>query len=278
MFSRKFSIFVILPCLFAQTIFSQTIDAEGTDESTAELEAQAIELLRETSAMATTLNSSQNRIAFTLKTADILWEYDEPEAERLYRLTMQDTRRYVGQVNNELNQVEAMAGANWANAQSARSVRSKMNTAFSMVTGLINSLSKHDPELAYQFMQEIKQSINNQELLRRSERTFKNLENKIAQKIAEQDVTKSLEIARKKLSEGFSYQIVSLLSTIYKKDAEKGTAFAKEILEKIKSSNPDPSSTWFLLGLLRQGSSNFESIKKSNPPNPPMFSEQDLGI
>lgn len=273
---RKFSILAILLCLIASNVFSQTAETEENDAAIAELESQAIELLTETSRMASMLAASENRVSFSLKTGDILWEHDQAEAERLFRSTMEDTRRYVAQVNTELNQLQGMAASNWANAQSSRDVRAKIRKASQMISNLINTLSKHDSEMAFQFLQEVRQIIDNQEFERRTRSTFRNLESTIARRLAEQDVTKSLEFARKKLSEGFSYQIANLLGTIYRKDAEKGAEFAKEIMDKAKTSNLNSNSTWFLMRLLRQGSSSFERSKQSKSDKPPMFGEQDL--
>lgn len=273
---RKFSIFVILALLLVQTAVSQDVDAEDRDAAIAELESQAIELLRETSGMASMLAASENRVSFSLKTGDILWEYDQAEAERLFRSTMEDTRRYVAQVNAELNQLQGTPASNWANAQSSRDIRAKIRKASAMISNLVKILSKHDSEMAFQYLQETKQIINNQEFERRTRNTFRNLEATIARRLAEQDVTKSLEFARKKLFEGFSYQIANLLGTIYRKDAEKGAEFAKEILDKAKTSNLNNNSTWFLMRLLRQGSSSFERSKQSKSDKPPMFGEQSL--
>lgn len=266
---------VVLIFLLIPATAAQTVEISPTVEISTELEARAIELLRETSAMANTLNSPENRITFTLKTADILWEYDEREAVRLFRVTMEDTRRYVVELNGRLNQIEgAGASSNWATAQSSRAMRQKITKVTSITSNLVTTVAKHDPETALRFLQEIRQSISNRELERRTRRGFDNLENRVVRKIAEQDVTKSLELARQKLSEGFSYHVVSLLGTIYRKDAEKGAAFAKEVIARAESF--DPGSTWFLLRLLRMGSSIRDNLTASGLDKPPMFSEADL--
>ena len=246
-----FSLFILLitPMSFAYS----PNDDKTQEEINAEIKENARELLRETSAMASTLVSPTNRINFTIKSADILWRLEEKDARAMFSNSTEDIKRLIAQIDLETNQKETSSNTSWGRRGSVSGLRTKTNQVFSMRNKLVTALANHDPDWALRFVRETNQMFTNKKLVSRAKRDDKRLEASIARKIADKDISKALALGRERLSKGVTSDVVSLLSNIYAKDKEKGAEFASDILQKLKSTTLTRSNSWILIRLFKNG-------------------------
>jgi hypothetical protein len=187
----------------------------------------------------------------------------------MFNASAEDVKRLMAQVDAETNLKKNSSQTTWPRNNSA-SLRSKTGQVFSLRSTLVNSLVNHDPEWAMRFLQETGQIFTNEGLAKRVERENKRLETRIIRKIAEKDVTKAIELGREKLSKGVSSEVISLLSQIYSKDKEKGAAFAKDVLQKLKSSTLKNNNTWIVVRLFQNGLAATKSEEN------PLFSQSAM--
>jgi hypothetical protein len=228
--------------------------APDDEENTlAELQANARELLVETSSMALNLRSPTNRINFSIRSADILWDLNEAEARAMFNASVEEIKALFGQIDLAANQIENGRSAGRPNRSAAGELRADTNQAFSLRSALITALSNHDPAWALRFLQETGRMITNPTLQKRIERDDKRAETQIARKFAAKDITKALEIAREKLSKGVDSEAVNLLDRIYAQDKQKGADFGADVLRKFKSLKYSSNQTWLLVRLFQSG-------------------------
>lgn len=259
--SKKCLSLLLLVLLLVPMNFAYVQDDDDAEKKAEKLKADAGELLRETSGMIQTLSSPTNRINFTIKSADILWKVDETEARSMFNASIDDVKRLMSQIDIEANQRSQNTTNRWGRRSSSRSRNSSRSNVYSLRSSLISALSNHDPEWAMRLVQETSQIITNKSLVKRIERDNKRLEKNIVRKIAAKDVTKALELAKEKLSKGVTSEVISLLSQIYSKDADKGADFANDILQKLKSSTLKRNQTWLIVRLFQYGLSKVEGSK-----------------
>ncbi len=243
----------LLVLLAAPVNFAYLLRDEDEEAKLAELKQHAEEFLRETSSMALNLRSPANRVNFSIKSADILWDLDEREARMIFGSSVEDIKNLFGQIDMETNQLDNSRNNGWTNRTQANELRNKTNQAFSLRTALVSSLSNHDPEWALRFVEETSQMLTNPTLKKRIERDNKRAESQIARKFAEKDVSKALEMGREKLSKSVNSEVVNLLSQIYAKDKTKGAEFGEDVLQKIKSAKFSNGYTWLIVRLFQNG-------------------------
>lgn len=231
------------------------------------LRENARELLVETSVMALNLRSPSNRIGFSIRTANLLWELDETAARVMFEASIENVRELLGRIDLETNQFESLR----TGRRTPPDLRTRTNQAFALRSALISALSNHDPERALEFVRETGRMMTNPALLKKIERDDKRAEARIARKIAEKDVTKALEMGREKLSAGIDPDVVGLLGRIYEKDREKGREFAGEILRKVPSAGSGGKNTWLIVRLFEYG------LAKSSA-EVPLFDEAGLRV
>ncbi|HRH40002.1 MAG TPA: hypothetical protein PKY82_00035 [Pyrinomonadaceae bacterium] len=102
---------------------------------------------------------------------------------------------------------------------------------------LIENLIESDPNLAYQFLTETSKMMPKElEPYSYTNSTY-GFENRIIYKMLEKnEVDKALQIARDILARDFSEGFLSILNSIYEKDAVKGSTLAEETLQKLRIS------------------------------------------
>jgi hypothetical protein len=270
---------------FMQAISAQSSSGEKMEadvatperiEISAENKKRVTEILRETSAMTAMLRSPYNRIHFTLKSTSTLWKLDEKEARALLTGAMNDIRQIIIETDAEMNRIENDAETDVSAINGRNELWVKTNRITTLRSALINQLANLDPELGFNFLQETIKNVTNQELKTRIEGNDRYLEAMLIGRIAEKDTSKALALGQKKLSEGVSSEVVSLLQTIYGKDKEKGAAFAEDVLKQIKLSGVDLDSSWILSNLYSYGVANIEGIAREKSNDKPIFSEQSL--
>jgi hypothetical protein len=272
MYKKIFSL-LILVCFFSQLSFAQTETEQETEDRQAEFKEAAAEILGETSGMIPSLASPENRLSYTIRIAGMVWSLDETQARGMFAFAVEELKREITQIDGALNRMTNQPEIEWTNAGSFSDVRNKSNRVFQMRSTLINAVANHDAEWASRILGETSAIVTNPEFAKRFEQSDTGLKTAIAGKVARQDVNKALELGRERLSKGVSYDVTSLLQQIYNKDEAKGIAFGKEVVDKVKSSK-DSISSWILLSILRQGSSNLQTVAKDKSGNrKPLFDD-----
>ncbi len=261
MYFKKFLPVVLALVLVGQTGFVFARNGDDAEEKAAEIRKNTLELLRETAALTAMLNSPGNRINFTVSIADSLWNLDKTEAASMFNIAIEDVRKMISQTDAEMN-----FAAVDNTSTNRRRTSTKISQALSWRSIVVNSLANRDAEWALRFLSETEQSVTNPDFKKQIDRSSKSLKTNIARKIAEQDVTKALELGREKLSQGITGDAVNLLQKIYTKDTEKGIEFGKDILKKTESVESKRDSSWIYMRLFQYGLSAM-----TNTDKPPVF-------
>lgn len=258
-------------------------------ELSPELKQNTLDLLQETLQLAGNFNSIDNRVNYTVKASEMLWADDEKQARISFQSSINDFLNYASETDTEFVKIEALQ-TNDPNSTNQNSVL--MNEGFSMSkmlgfyvkpsrisrlrTTIISSLSNTDPVWAYNFLIQTQQMFTSKMLADSVTSNDKNIENSLLGQIANKDVDLALELARKKLSQGFTPDLISVLARIYQKDATKGATFGDEIVSKLQGMKADASVASSALSLLRMGSSSLDTITRTKSDKKPMLSSNSL--
>ena len=290
-FYRNFGTFMInrklflsfLLILFAQTVFSQTVETKTDAEMSAETKKQAVEFLRETAGEVGNLRTLENRISFAAELAGLMWFQDEKEARTMMNSVIGDFKQLVMQYDSQLNAlgVEAEGGEKnyggflGGGDQSERGkLMRKLTKAVAVRQQIAGSIAEHDPQLAFDFFDGSMQLVSNAKLRTQFEGQDAYFLARLLKQIAEKNPKKAAEFGRKSLAKGVNYEHIELLKKIYEKDAEKGAEFAEAVAKKLKETKTDTEDYYMLGSVLNLGASNFEKARKDNKK--PMFAEQTL--
>ncbi|MGC2235633.1 MAG: hypothetical protein WA584_05705 [Pyrinomonadaceae bacterium] len=276
----KLLLFFILLLSPAQIALPQTVKNDKKDE---ELKKEAAIFLRETAVDVGNLRTLENRISFASEIASLMWYHDEKEARAMFQTVIVDFRQLLIQSDAEFtaSQAKSIEEAFYESSliegtsNSESKLMRKFRKAISVRQQIALSIAEHDAQMAYDFFTSTSQAVANEELRKQFEESDKYFESRLIYAIAESDVDKALEAARKQLAKGASYELINLLKKIYGKDAEKGAAFGEEIVSKIKSDGTKSINLSLLSILLGEGATSLDK-SKVKPVKKPMFSEQAL--
>jgi hypothetical protein len=258
-------------------------------ELSPELKQNTLGLLQETIQLAGNFNSIENRVNYTVKASEMLWTDDEKQARISFQSAISDFLNYAGETDTEFVKIEALQ----TNDQNQTSQNTSLiSESFSMnkVIGfymkpsrisrlrmtIISSLSTTDPVWAYNFLIQTQQMFMSKMLADAVTSNDKYLENSLLGQIANKDVDLALELARKKLAQGFSPDLISVFAKVYQKDAAKGSTFGEELVSKLQGMKADVSVGSSALSLLRMGSSSLDTITRTKSDKKPMLSSNAL--
>ncbi|HEY0430122.1 MAG TPA: hypothetical protein VGC76_20230 [Pyrinomonadaceae bacterium] len=220
MFYKKVLTLFVCLLLVGQTLAQKkTIEEPKKLEISAELKEKSINLLNTLARETEQFYLPENRVKSRILIGDLLWDYDEKQARAIFQNAVGDLNTMIGQISpdSEDNPDEFYADLN-----PIRELRSE----------LLLILAARDAKFALEVMQTLNGKNSEGENLFTEDPT---LELGIASQIVEKDPKQAYELAKKNLDAGFEYGVLSTLEDIYKKDAEIGAQFAKDILGKIKS-------------------------------------------
>ncbi|HEY0544081.1 MAG TPA: hypothetical protein VGC91_01700 [Pyrinomonadaceae bacterium] len=236
---------------------------EQQAEAQKKLTAQALELLDAVVKDSERLTLPQNRAYVSINAALLLWQYDEPQARNLFKNAAADLRA----VMNEPD-VEEMP----------RGYRQKMERG-QLREKLLFSVARFDARLARALLEETRpapaQKKNDGSNPADTEEEF---EARLAAVIAQKDPAQAVEMARKSLAKGFSYNLPNLLEEIQKKDAEAASQLAGDILTKLKTTTVSTSQEAYNVAarLLQMATAEQPKKKSADKESKPLLSEQSL--
>jgi hypothetical protein len=260
------------------TAFSQ-IEPKPTPKSdeTEKLEANALELLKETSADVNNLRSLPNRIGFSAELASLMWFHDESKAKAMYGGVVSDFRELLARYTADLNAFSETATPGESNDPTDRMlVEKRMQTAIMVGQQITNSIAEHDPELALNFYFDSIAAISNPEFRERIEGQSSYFEAQLLGKVLEKNPAKAVPFAKRSLARsGFGSQHIDLLRNLYAKDPDAAAAFGEAVIDTLKTKRPEPHSFWAVSSLIGLGS---ETIRSSKEPGGkrPVFTESQL--
>jgi len=259
-------------CVFSQT---ETKTASKTDE-VKKLEANAVELLKETSSDVNNLRSLPNRIGFSAELASLMWFHDERQAKQMYGSVVSDFRELLARYNADFNALSSEAIPGTAEDPSDRMLAEKrMRTAISVAQQIATSIADHDPELAINFYFDSVAAISNVEFRKQVELQNNYFESQLLTKIAQKNPSKVVPYAIRSLGRGFSGQHLQMLRDLYAKDPDAAVAFGDAIVSSLRSSKIDANNWWAVSELLGIGT---DAIRESKKPGGKraVFSESQL--
>jgi tetratricopeptide (TPR) repeat protein len=215
--------------------FAQVSDKENTEkeaERKQQIERKTYVLVDEIAGAAPGLKLPENRSFVLAAAADLLWEHDEPRARNLFWDAL-----------NTLNLMNSSSQVVKGAKPSAKEKEQNFNeysAVFALRQQLLQRVARHDPQLALDMLRSSRQAPFEPVAWMRDGFALpddRSLEQQIATEVAARDPQKALQLARESLAKGFTYQLIMLLQRLNQKDAEIGTKFAGEIINKLRSRN-----------------------------------------
>ena len=203
--------------------------AEKEEERRQTLQRKAFVLVDEIASGALSLKLPENRSFIIASAAELMWDHDEKRARNLFWDA-------VNTLNLIVNALPADSG-NKKTPKEKEKLLTAYFTNFGMRRELLRKVSRRDPQLAMEIFR-----ATHQPLPENIEANYyfpdeRDLEQEIAAEAAARDPKRALEIARESLAKGFTFQLLELLFRLNHRDAELGSKFAGEIIDKLKTRN-----------------------------------------
>lgn len=242
MISARLTNLLTIILLFSLTVFSQTSPTESpTDKEKAkkELEKRVLEMLDQAVGDAGTLKLAENRAIVYAIAGDLYWKFDEKRARELFRNAGND----ILVANTEADKQKKDDDDPYA------SFFSFGNDARSQILPLV---AKHDADLALELLVQTRPAKLGESLAKATLPNTKQeggymdfnpdqfrvrqeigLEQQLAVLAAEQNPDKAIKLIKDSLSKGISWNVLSLLQKLNKKDEKKATALADDVVKKI---------------------------------------------
>ena len=221
--------------LISLSAFAQVSDNEKREkeaERKQQIERKTYVLVDEIAGAAPGLKLPENRSFILAAAADLLWEHDEPRARNLFWDALNTL--------NLMNSSSQVAKGEKPSAKEKEQYFSQYFAVFTLRQQLLQRVARRDPQLALDMLRSSRQAPFEPVAWMRDDFTPPDdrlLEQQIATEAAARDPQKALQLARESLAKGFSYQLIMLLQRLNQKDAEIGTKFAGEIIDKLRGRN-----------------------------------------
>ncbi|HEV7743548.1 MAG TPA: hypothetical protein VGO56_01010 [Pyrinomonadaceae bacterium] len=227
--------------LTSVSVLAQVSEPEKSEKEAArkqQLERKTYSLVEEIASGALGLKLPENRVFVLSSAAALLWDHDQPRARNLFWDAL-----------NTLNLINTSVAGD-PNAQTNKGAKptpkekeQTLNQYFEVFRErqeLLQRVARHDPFLALDMLRSSRQvPIDPPEWMRDgySLPDDRLLEQQIASQAASRDPKQALQLARDRLAKGFSFQLSDLLYQLNQQDADIGTKFAGEIIDKLKTRN-----------------------------------------
>jgi hypothetical protein len=223
MFLKRFillfvTLLLVVLAANGQTPSSSQQSAEPTKKDDAKTpKTQAYELLDDVIRDIQRLRFPQNRAYLYVSVGDLLWEKDEKAARAILR----------DAVANLMAAISEQPDTNVAQYSRQRAERARLRER------ILFALARHDSRWTMDVLAETRPvSDGGEDSPVQSEAE---LETRLAAVIAANDPKFALELARKNLAKGFSYNLISLLVSVQEKDPAAASELAADILTKLKT-------------------------------------------
>jgi hypothetical protein len=238
----KTALFFIALALFCFSVSGQTSPTESKTEkekAQKELEKRVLEMLDQAVNDAASLKLARNRAVVYAIAGDLYWKFDEKRARELFRSSESE----IIAANDEAEKDKKESDDPYSGFMF------EFNTIRNEILPLI---AKHDADLALQMLTSTRPVKLAEAMLKAAQPNAKTeggymnfnpdqmriqqevaLEQQFAVLAAEQSPDKAIKLLKDSLSKGISWNVLSLLQKIHKKDEKKASALADDVVRKI---------------------------------------------
>jgi tetratricopeptide (TPR) repeat protein len=217
---------------------SEREQQEKEAERKQQLERKTYALVEEIAGGALALKLPENRVFVLSSAAELLWEHDPPRARNLFWDALNTVNLMNTPVTGDSN-TQTSKGAKPTPKEKEQTL-SQYFEVFRQRDELLQRVARRDPLLALDMLRSSRQvPIDPPEWMRDgySLPDDRLLEQQIASEAASRNPEQALQLARDSLGKGFSFQLIDLLYRLNQKDADLGTKFAGEVIDKLKTRN-----------------------------------------
>jgi hypothetical protein len=209
---------------------------EREAERKQQLERKTYALVDEIANGALSLKLPENRSYVLAAAADLLWDHHEARARNLFWDALNTLALMIPPVRSDANDKDAKAST-----KEKQREQTLYYAVFTLRQDLLRRVSRHDPQLALDMLRSSRQPL----LALQAEPNpgvfplpdERHLEQQIAAEAVARDPQRALQLARESLAKGLSFELFELLYRLNDKDAELGTKFAGDIIEKLRGRN-----------------------------------------
>lgn len=175
------------------------------------------------------LSLPQNHITVESTVLELLWKRDHNRARAL-----------VADITTRIIEMENRAESDSDSSRSA--------AVYQLRTEVVQLLAGFDPRMALSFLQATRPATGARDTMERQ------LEYTLTSKAASSDPRTALALAKKSLSDGFSYQLNSIYSSLSQSDPDAANELAEDIVGKLRSQDltTNRQSWYFALNFLGQ--------------------------
>jgi hypothetical protein len=191
-------------------------------EAKKELERKALLLLDEVINDAKVFKNAENRLIIRVLAADLLWPRNEARARALFK-----------EAANSFSEIMSTSD------ESDTPEIPFLNTTAELRRSLIQTLALHDPQMARELLRSTRPTAPAAMVRGRAVGADEELqlEQSVASQIAANDPKQALEMAEQTLSKGLSYELVTTVSLLLRKDREAAARLASKIVTKLQTEN-----------------------------------------
>lgn len=227
--SHRFLIYsaTLLIFLFSVSARSQEpAPAGASDKSTATATREkAIDLLSSVAGQVNTLRAAQNRARIGSTTAELFWEIDEKRSRSLFAAVGEDIKLGFSDTMVELD------------TDPYDYMQTRKSAVFEQLrNNTVERIAGHDPKFALEFLRATRPPVNDEVAYEMSE-SETSLELRLASQVAAKNPELALELGRKSLADGFSVELLDVLTQLKPGDKAVWQGFYREIFDKLKAAN-----------------------------------------
>lgn len=193
------------------------------------LKEQAVALLEQAIAESRSLSLPQNHVTVEQSALELLWKRDRTRAKAL-----------VADITGRILEMENRADSDQDSYRAS--------TVYQLRMQMIQLISGLDPRMALNFLQATRPTSGTRDSAERQ------LEYNLTTQVASNDPRMALELARKSLNDGISFQLAGIYSSLNQKDPEAADQLAQDILSKLRSEDltANRQSWYFAMNFLGQ--------------------------
>ena len=217
--------FLMLPLILTLLLFpplaaaQQPNPSDKTETDDTALREKAFDLLESLVDQIGTLQSAENRARLLSNIAGSLWTHDEKRA-----------RAVLASVENDIK-----AGLQNSLAEEPADIQT-FNVFLQLRYDTVERIAQYDPELALAFHKSTT-IVSEKPLPGGVSESERNLEMRLAKEIAAKNPEMALQLGRRSLERGVSYDLLTLLAQLKRKNKDLATTFYQEIVSKLRTSN-----------------------------------------
>jgi hypothetical protein len=230
---KPFCLSLTLLLLTSPSFLAQTSDAasppdeqdkqQQNGDAKKELERKTLALLDEIISSTSTLKLPENRALIMSSAADLLWSRDGKRARQIFK----DALNGLG--TNALKFDDKMSAEQYGNYWMLSQQRKE----------ILQLVAHHDPDLALELLRSSRPPAPEaqREKRYRTDGEEVMLERNLEIQIADKDPKRAYQMAKDKLSRGFSFEAMGFLNRLNNNDPELAIRLADEIISKLRTEN-----------------------------------------